>query len=69
MLKSVRARDGSTIKILGVDRPLAWRNDPERGLVVDLPIELQDSKKRPCQKGCALKIEGAACPPAVSITQ
>jgi alpha-L-fucosidase len=57
-LSSVRARAGSGVFMLGVNEPLAWRNDDNLGLVIDIPSRLQDPAKRPCQQAYAFRIEG-----------
>ena len=57
-LQSVRAKAGSKVTLLGVSEPLPWRNDPERGLCIDIPPALQDETRRPCKLACAFKIEG-----------
>jgi alpha-L-fucosidase len=58
VLKSVRARKGSEIHLLGVQEPLAWRNDRQLGLVVELPEILQAESNRPCRQAFAFKIQG-----------
>ncbi|MCX6927999.1 MAG: alpha-L-fucosidase, partial [Verrucomicrobia bacterium] len=58
VLSSVRARPGSDVFMLGVKEPLAWRNDDDLGLVIDIPDRLQDPAERPCQQAYAFKIEG-----------
>ena len=59
-LKTVRPEVGSTITMLGVERPLRWRFDEAKGLVIDLPERLQDEKNRPCTAAWAVKIRGVA---------
>jgi alpha-L-fucosidase len=54
-LRSVRAVEGSTIRMLGHDRPLAWRRDAD-ALVVEIPEELQNEANRPCKQAYAFKI-------------
>lgn len=58
MLKSVRARNGSTIHLLGIPDPLPWHNAPQSGLVVELPEALQAESNRPCAQAYAFKIVG-----------
>jgi len=36
---------------------LKWRNDEERGLLIEIPKELQDEAKRPCKQAYAFRIE------------
>ena len=57
VLRSVRARDGSQIRLLGVEKPLSWRNDEREGLVIELPNELQTEANRPCKQAYAFRIE------------
>lgn len=57
-LASVKARTGSHVRMLGVPDPLNWRNDPGRGLIIDLPEHLQDESKRPCRYAYCFRIEG-----------
>jgi len=56
-LRSLRAKEGSAVTLLGFKEPLKWRNDGERGLVIEIPKELQDEAKRPCKQAYAFKIE------------
>ena len=55
-LRKVRAREGSQIRMLGYDVPLAWRQDQD-GLSIELPARLQDEHDRPCELAYAFKIE------------
>jgi alpha-L-fucosidase len=57
-LKSVKAKAGSQIRMLGVQEALLWRNDSSRGLVIDIPANLQDESKRPCKYAYCFRIEG-----------
>jgi len=56
-LKSVKAKPGSTITMLGTAQPLTWRNDESRGLVVEIPSSLQDESKRPCKYAYGFRIQ------------
>lgn len=56
-LKTVRARAGSEVRMLGFTIPLAWRNDGGKGLVIELPPELQDESKRPCRFAYCFRVE------------
>ncbi|MCX6924135.1 MAG: alpha-L-fucosidase, partial [Verrucomicrobia bacterium] len=58
-LVKVRAREGSPIRMLGFDQPLAWRQDPS-GLTVEIPDRLDDERQRPCELAYAFKIEPEA---------
>lgn len=57
-LDSVRPEKGSSITMLGVSAPLAWRFDERKGLTIELPDALQDEKNRPCEHAWAIKIRG-----------
>lgn len=59
VLGTVRARPGSEIGMLGYPEPLSWRQDSERGIVIDLPAVLQDERRRPCQFAFGFRIEVA----------
>jgi len=52
----VRARPGSTIRMLGVEQPLVWRQD-QSGLLIMLPEPFQVEKARPCRQAYAFKVE------------
>ena len=56
-LKSVKAKSGSRIKMLGVADTFKWSNDADRGLVIDIPENLQDESKRPCKYSYCFRIE------------
>jgi alpha-L-fucosidase len=60
-LREVRAREGSPIRMLGVDQPLVWRQDRD-ALVIGIPEPLQDERRRPCGMAYAFRIEPT--PPA-----
>ena len=55
-LRSVAAKQGSRITMLGVDKPLAWRLGEDKRLVIELPDALQDESKRPCRQAYAFNI-------------
>ena len=55
-LESVRARAGSTIRLLGDDEDLAFRQDGT-GLTIELPPRLQQPESRPCEQAYAFRIE------------
>jgi alpha-L-fucosidase len=57
-LRTVRAKPGSIVTLLGVQKPLTWRNDREQGLVIEIPAALQTETNRPCQLAYAFRIEG-----------
>ena len=57
-VKSVQAKTGSQIHMLGVTEPMKWTNDGTRGLAIDLPSSLQDETKRPCKYAYCFRIEG-----------
>lgn len=58
VLKSVKAQPGSQITMLGAAGSLNWREDPSRGLVIDVPANLQDESRRPCKYAYCFRIEG-----------
>ncbi len=57
-LNTVQANPGSAVRLLGVETPLTWHNDPALGLVIDLPAGLQDPATRPVQHSYGFRIEG-----------
>jgi alpha-L-fucosidase len=57
--KLVKAKQGSAIRMLGWDRDLPWRQVGDT-LIVEMPKELQDGAKRPCQQAYAFKVESEA---------
>ncbi len=59
VLRSVRAHPGSEIRMLGVEQPLAWRQD-DAGLTIRLPDSLQAEMARPCRYAWALRIPQAS---------
>jgi alpha-L-fucosidase len=59
-LKTVEARPGSEIHLLGYAPALPWGMDPQRGLLVRLPADLQDPAKRPCQWVFSFRIAAGA---------
>ena len=56
-LKSVRAKKGSSINLLGVQEPLQWTQDDDAGLVVRLPVTLREQTRVPLSMAYAFKIE------------
>jgi alpha-L-fucosidase len=57
-LKGVRADMNAEIILLGVEKPLVWRQGDE-ALVIEIPESLQDEKARPCQHAWAVRIPTA----------
>jgi alpha-L-fucosidase len=57
-LQTVKATTNTRVTMLGVADALAYRNEPERGLVIRIPEELQDPAKRPCAYAWAFRMEG-----------
>jgi alpha-L-fucosidase len=47
VLRSVRARPGSVVRMLGTDTALAWHRS-DTGLEIELPAGLQEAARRPC---------------------
>lgn len=58
VLKNVKSIPNGTITMLGVDKPLVWRQDADK-LTIDIPEELQDPKTRPCEHAWAFRIPTA----------
>jgi len=56
-LKSVRAREGSSIALLGVNEPLQWTQEKSTGLVIRIPAELQEKARRSLSMAYAFRIE------------
>ena len=54
----MRPQAGSTIRMLGIARPLEWSFTETGGLTIDLPAAIQDEKYRPCRDAWALRIVG-----------
>jgi len=52
----LRADSNSDITLLGVDKPLVWKQN-EDFLVVNLPDNLQNEKERPCRFAYVLKVK------------
>jgi alpha-L-fucosidase len=57
-LKSVRARAGSRVTMLGFKEPLKWRQEG-RGLSIVIPAVLQNPARRPCGTAWTFRIEAA----------
>ena len=55
-LKTVRAKKGSTIELLGTTTPLEWTQD-DRGLSIRLPASLSDPVRRPSPIAWAFRIQ------------
>jgi len=55
-LKTVRAKTGSKVTLLGLNRPLKWRNEPD-ALSIQIPNALQDEAQRPCKVAWCFTIE------------
>ncbi|MCB9264769.1 MAG: alpha-L-fucosidase [Lewinellaceae bacterium] len=56
-LKYVRPREGSEIVMLGFETQLKWTFDPQKGLTIQLPAELQEERNRPCRYAWAFRME------------
>jgi alpha-L-fucosidase len=56
-LKSVRAREGSRITLLGSDEPLQWTQDSRAGLAIRIPPAFREQARWPVSTVCAFKIE------------
>jgi alpha-L-fucosidase len=58
-LRSVRAAEGSRLRMLGREEPLVWRQDAD-GLAIEIPEELQNEPNRPCKQAYSFKIAAHA---------
>ncbi|MBU6401095.1 MAG: alpha-L-fucosidase, partial [Verrucomicrobia bacterium] len=58
-LKSVRAKPGSNITLLGLTEPLPWTWNEATGLVIRIPAALQEQARRNLSLAYAFKIEEA----------
>jgi alpha-L-fucosidase len=58
-LKTVRAKHGSQIALLGLKKPVKWQNDAD-GLVIQIPDDVQEETRRPCKVAWAFRIEEQA---------
>jgi len=59
VLRTVRPRSGSEIRMLGYPEPLKWRHDSERGTIIDLPAALQEPSRRPGRFAFGFRMEVA----------
>jgi alpha-L-fucosidase len=57
-LKTVRAKLETPVILLGFPTPLAWTNDPNKGLIITLPEALLNETNRPDPLAYAFQIEG-----------
>jgi alpha-L-fucosidase len=48
-IKTVQPLYGTEIRLLGYPHALQWEVEPQRGLIIYLPSDLQDPLRRPCQ--------------------
>ena len=56
-LRTVTPKEGSKIVLLGQDKPLKWRMDSERGLVIELPGQFYEQASGPSPLACCFRIE------------
>ena len=56
-LKSVKPAAGSTITLLGNDKPLKWTCSAEQGLVIQMPTDLPAADAKPATLAWAFKIQ------------
>jgi alpha-L-fucosidase len=56
-LTTVRPKSGSKIRLLGHDANLKWTYASERGLLIDIPEQLQHIENLPCKTAYSFKIE------------
>jgi len=57
ILESVKADEGTGVKLLGYEIPLKWEIDSNNKFVIHLPEELQDQENRPCKYAWVFRIE------------
>ncbi len=56
-LRTVRARQGAKITLLGVNESLKWHEDDAEGTVIEIASTLQGEAKRPCKVAWTFRIE------------
>ena len=59
-LKYFNANEKSKLYMLGYKQALQWHNDPNEGLIIKIPDELQDEKNRPSNHAYVFSFEGTA---------
>ena len=57
-IKYIQPIQDSKIYMLGIDQPLEWTQDAEKGVIIQIPEELQIEENRPCRYAWVFKIEG-----------
>lgn len=60
VLKAVRPRAGSKVRLLGSEETLKWQFDSAAGTIVTLPERMQQASNRPCDYAWSLRFETAA---------
>jgi alpha-L-fucosidase len=59
ILKTVRPKPGSLVRLLGKPGSLPWAFDSEKGTVVTLPANIQQPDQRPCDHAWSFRFETA----------
>lgn len=59
VLKGIKCLPRAKITMLGVEKPLVWKQDAEK-LTIEIPEELQNPEARPCGHAWAVKIPMAS---------
>jgi alpha-L-fucosidase len=59
VLHNIKLPAGATVKLLGDNQVLTWRQDPAQGIVLSLPARLQTPANRPSQSAFVFKLDGA----------
>ena len=59
-LKYYNANENSEVYLMGYDKNLKWHNDPEEGLIIEIPEELQIEQNRPCKYAYVFAFSGSA---------
>lgn len=60
VLKSIRPRAGSMVRLLGSEEQPTWEFDSAAGTTITLPENLQQSDNRPCSYAWSLRLETTA---------
>ena len=57
ILESVKAVEGTDVKLLGYEISLKWETDSNNKFVIHLPEELQEQENRPCKYAWVFRFE------------
>lgn len=56
-LGTLRAKEHSSVTVLGVKQPFGWHPEAEKGMVIEIPSALQNEGNRPCKTAWTFRIE------------